>query len=161
MPRLIRACKPRRGIETLEVLLALPVLVIVTMAFFQFGITMVVHHAVMASAAEGAREAAKGATAAEVGTVVETVLSAHGLTVAANSGVMVIVEDDTNVDCIGDTVTFAAECPMATSITDPDEVRVTVLVSFDVAPVPNVLATYFVDFSGKRYELSSVARKTS
>lgn len=151
-----RTRRTRRGVQTLELIIVLPVLVLVTFAVFQFGMAMVFHHSVMSAATEGAREAAKGATTAEVGTDVETVLSVHGLSVAAGSGVMVVVEDSGGVNCVGDNF---VPCPAATSITDPNEVKVTVLVEYDATPVPNFLDNYGIDFSSSRYEISSIARK--
>jgi len=152
--------RSRRGVQTLELILVLPIVVLVTFAIFQFGLTMVLHHAVMSAATEGAREGGKGATPAQVGSVVETVLlTTHGLSVAQDSGVMVIVEDSLTVSCVGDTNTFSAQCPVATSITDPEEVKVTVLVEFAATAVPNFLDIYSLDFSGSRYEIASIALK--
>lgn len=151
---------------TLEFIVASMAIVIVVMGTFLFGVTMTVHHAVTTAAAEGAREGAKTPTTIgapdgvrvldAVEATVAEVLSTHGLTIGPASGVMVVVEDSTGVDCRGEAI---VACPGATSVTDPAEVRVRVLVNFDDANIPNLLATFGIDMSGKRLETCSVARR--
>ena len=145
----------RRGVETLEIILVLPVLVLATVGALQYGLMMVVHHAVFAAVHEGAREASKGADIDEIGATVDTILAAHNL--AVGPGVRVLLQDDMGViDAVGDaslTSTKVAVPPAA------GEVRVVVLVSLAQAPLPNALVTYGIDFSGSTYEASTLARK--
>lgn len=162
------ACRGhRRAAVTLEAVLVIPILVIVLMATFVYGSILTVHHAVMAAATEGAREGAKVPTTLSavdgarildaVEAAVETVLAAHGLTVGMNSGVLVIIEDNTDVDCRGDTT--IESCPVVTTVSDLATVRVTVLVNFADAPIPNLLATFGVDFIGDYLRICSDSRR--
>jgi Flp pilus assembly protein TadG len=160
--------RARSGAVTLEAILVIPILVITLMAAFVYGSIVTVHHAVMAAATEGAREAAKvpttlGATdgsrildAAEL--TVEEVLSTHGLTVSATSGVMVIVEDSTSIGCRGETI---ITCPGATTVavTDTATVRVTVVVKFEDANIPNLLSSFGVNFTGEYLQLCSDSKR--
>ncbi|PHS12715.1 MAG: hypothetical protein COA78_07975 [Blastopirellula sp.] len=164
----------RKGIQVLELLIAFPVLFIASIAFFQFGPAMVIHEAVQSAAEESAREAAKrvgGQTVEELTEeTMNDILGVHGLALG-DAGIQVIIEQDdsdpdvtSEVICLGDTV---IPCPVSSSITSAEEIKITIIVSMEdgmgnkVAPVPNVLKNYGIDFSQKYYEFSAIARKDS
>lgn len=161
------AARRRRAAVTLEAILVIPILVIALMATFVYGTILTVHHAVMAAATEGAREGAKVPTtlsAADgsrildaVEDAVETVLGTHGLTVSGTSGVLVIIEDSTDVDCRGDAT--IESCPGITTVGDTATVRVTVLVNFEDANIPNLLKTFGIDFTGDYLKICSDSRR--
>ena len=75
----------RRGVVTLEVILAFPILIIATLAIFEFGMLMLVQQTIATAATEGARAAAREATpdAANVAALraVNQVLSVHNLAI--------------------------------------------------------------------------------
>lgn len=156
----------RRGAVTLEAIIGLPILVIVLMAGFEYGLMVLSHQAVMSAVTEAAREGAKVPTtvgAADgvrvlnaVEATVESVLGTHGLTVDAGSGVQVVIEDSSGIGSRGQAI---GGVPAFTSITDPNEVRVTIRVQFDNAPIPNLLGTFGVDLSAKTFEMCSVSRR--
>jgi hypothetical protein len=140
-------------VETLELIMALPVLVLAFVAALQYGLMMVVHHSVAAAAQDGARVAERcGADTAKIQSAVDRALSAHSL--AVGPGVRVLVQDDTGtVSSVGDaslTTSRTAVPPAA------GELRVVVLVAMAQAPVPNALAGYGLDFAGDQYEASTV-----
>lgn len=163
MPRTHR--RLRRGVGVLQLIVALPVLLITTLAIFQFGFVMVVQQTVTAAATEGARAAAKEMTASAANmaaiAAVNSVLDIHGLVV-----------DPTSTDPASDTkmvLEYAGGSPVITG--DPGlgcstpsspsvlggEVRVTVCVDLTTSPLLNVLTTFGFDFTGKRLEISSMA----
>ena len=120
----------RRGIQVLEVVLLLPVLVIATFSFFVLGPTVAVHQTVQHAAEETAREVAKSIgsqTTAEITTqVIQQVLSVHGLDLDT-PGVLVIVEQLDDVQFLGDET--VADIPDTSSVTQPKQVIVTLLVT--------------------------------
>jgi Flp pilus assembly protein TadG len=156
----------RRGAVTLEAIVGLPILVIVLMAGFEYGMIALSHQAAMSAVTEAAREGAKVPTtvgAADGGRVldavelaVEDVLGTHGLTVDANSGVQLVIEDSSGVGSRGQAITAV---PTISGVTDSQEVRVTIRVQFDNARVPNLLGTFGVDLSAKQFEMYSVSRR--
>ena len=104
----------RHGVVTLEAIVGVPILVIVLMAGFEYGLIMIMHQAVMSAVTEAAREGAKVPTTVGavdgarvlngVESAVETVLGTHGLTVDVASGVQVVVEDSSGVGSRGQAI---------------------------------------------------------
>src|SRR3990172_5607939 len=81
----------RGGAITLEFILVLPVILVLFLAGIQFGTLVLIDHAVSHAATVGAREAGKGASLAEVVSVVEAVLGPHCITIGPEA--TVILED--------------------------------------------------------------------
>lgn len=156
----------RHAVVTLEAIVGLPILLIVLMAGFEYGLIMIMHQAVMSAAAEAAREGAKVPTtvgAADgarvlngVENAVETVLGTHGLTVDTASGVQVVVEDSSGVGSRGQTLVAP---PAATGITDLAEVRVTVRVKISSTHIPGLLETFGIPLTSKYFAMTSVSRR--
>jgi Flp pilus assembly protein TadG len=156
----LRPSGRRRGAASVEFLLALPALALVTFAIFQFGLLMTVHQAISAAASVGAREAGQGAAAADVAAAVERVLSPHDVEIngAADSGTKVVVEDGAAYpafDEFGDPAMVFTSGPSLAG----NEVRVTVLVKLSAARVPNALAALGFDFGERTFRISSLVRK--
>jgi len=156
----------RRGIQILEMILVLPILLIAILACFQFGPVMIVQGTLTNAAEETARETAKIyqfdiSDAADVDkseAVANTILAAaHGLT-TASPGVLLILENADGVACRGDAALEALHCPAATSVTDASETKATILLNVDDAPIPQVLETFCVDISGQRFQIAAVVR---
>lgn len=152
--------KRRRGSSTLEAIIVIPVLVIITVAAIEFGIVLVVEQAIAHAATVAAREAAKEAVlkspsdvADELVDVVNTMLAPHNLTVGAS--VAFALE-------VGESPTErrgALDCdPPATPMVAADEVRVTVCVRLDTAPFPNLLSGFGVDISNRCVRRSSLVK---
>ena len=156
----------RRGVVTLEAIVGVPILLIVLMAGFEYGLIMIMHQAVMSAVTEAAREGAKVPTtvgAADgarilngVENAVETVLGTHGLTVDVASGVQVVVEDSSGVGSRGQTIVAP---PAVTGITDLAEVRVTVRVKISNTRIPGLLETFGINLSAKNFAMTSVSRR--
>jgi len=162
----------RHGVQALEAILVIPVLVVTLAAMVQFGSTSTVLQAVESAADEIARELAKvevrgGNFATDAPAiardVANEVLSVHGLSVdAPRTGVRVIFEDSANTGSIGDLNLTPNNAPA--NAVNANEVRVTVLVSFDPGggnpdPVPNVLSFVGLTFTGKQFEVVTTAFK--
>lgn len=148
-----------KGSITLEVALILPILVLLTIATIQFAIFTTVEQAVVHAATVAAREAAKGATVGKLECVVETVLSPHGVTIGDHASVL--LEDpqaSPSFTQVGSLACTPASNPTAP---DPGEVRVTVCVDMGVRPFLNSLKYIGIDYTGKRFSISSIARKST
>ena len=153
----------RRAAVTLELLLAVPVLFLTTLAIFQLSLLSLAQETVVTAAVEGSREAARvGSTSGSVQTVVETVLLPYQIIVAPNSGARVDLYDGlTNTNTVlGDlsiTPTFLGPVP------DNNEVRVTVSVLRTISnnrPVPNWLSSVGFDWNGENViRYSVIARR--
>lgn len=155
----------RRGIQTLEAVLAIPILLIAMFAFFQFGPLVTVQQAVTQATVEAAREISKvhmfdlsdSSDLAVAEDVVNEVLGVHGIQVG-DSGLLVILEDASGVECLGDALLEPTHCPAATSVTDVAEYKVTLILRLENSPIPNVLGSYCVDLSDKYFQVTSVSR---
>lgn len=158
-----RRAAHRRAASTLQVILALPVLVIATLAVFEFGVLVVIQQAVTTAATEGARAAAKE----------NNVADANAAAVAAVNGVLLvhnlmIIDGDPASDTrmaleFGlaapvDTGDPGLACtPPVSPVLAANEVRVTVCVDLTTAPLLNFLSSFGFDLTGKRFEISSHA----
>lgn len=160
-----RRLRLRRGIQTLEAVLAIPILLIAMFAFFQFGPLVTVQQAVTQATVEAAREISKvhmfdlsdSSDLAVAEDVVNEVLGVHGIQVG-DSGLLVILEDASGVECLGDALLEPTHCPAATSVTDVAEYKVTLILRLETSPIPNVLGSYCVDLSDKYFQVTSVSR---
>ena len=141
--------------QTLEVVLVLPILLILFLASLQFGIVMVVQQAVGHAATVGAREAGKGADVGEVACVVNQMLSPHALTVPYNASV--VLEDPDETPNVQRTGTIVCDPPPGPSLA-MDEVRVTVCVNATEKPFLNPLRHFGVCVI-RQLKASSVVNK--
>jgi Flp pilus assembly protein TadG len=160
------SARRRRGAVTLEFIIALPILVIVTLALVQYGVLLLVQQAVTHAATIGAREAAKGADVVATAASVSNVLSGtHGITISdtAGSGAKVLLESSDNLAIVTETEFGDPDltCNPPAPALGANEVRVTVCLSLTSKPLLNVLAAYGLSFSGKRFEISALAKKES
>jgi hypothetical protein len=155
--RIGSARRQRRGAVTLEFILCLPVLVILLVAAVQYSTAMVVRQAVSQAAIEGARQLGKRASAASAVASVEEILAVHGFTVAPGSGVRVVTEDGVGLlQNFGDlTVGSTPPAPGPT----PVDARVTISVKLTQSPLQNFLNAFGINFTGRRFQISSQVRK--
>ncbi len=146
----------RRALATLQVVLVLPILVLMTVAIIQFGILILVEQAVTHAATVAAREAGKGADVDQLACVVETMLCPHNVKLGPNASlVLEDLEADTPVEQRG---TLPCTAPSTPSL-DADEVRVTVCVELSKKPFLNALKCVGLDLAGRRFSVSSVVKK--
>jgi Flp pilus assembly protein TadG len=142
---------------TVETLVILPVLLIITIAIIEFGIVLSVGQAVNQAAIQGAREAAKGATTPEVRAVVEQVLSGYSITLDSDEASL-IIEDPPATDTVPDPLELDCD-PPALSLAGTN-VRVTVCVSPQAAvPITGQLESFGLSFFGRMLTKSAVAQR--
>jgi Flp pilus assembly protein TadG len=168
----LRRSRPRRGAVTLEMILALPLLLIASLAIFQFGVLQIIQQTTTTAAVEGARAAAREGDASDAREAaveaVNDVLAVHGLAVSPGSGlapsgggVRLAVEYPQGGSVLlaeaGDS-DVACETPASPTLTG-NEVRVTVCVDLTKQPLLNLLATFGFDVLGKRLQTSAMAAK--
>lgn len=144
----------RRGSAVLEAMLVLPILILVALAIFQFGVAMIVEQAVGHAATVAAREAGKGASLAELGPVVEEVLAPHGLSIGSQASLVLENGRNGRSEQLG---TYPCVSPREPGM-DASEVRVTVCVNLGQPPLLNALASYGIDFSRLHFQASTVTR---
>ena len=150
-----------RGAVTLEAILAIPVLVIITVAAIEFGIVLMVEQAIAHAATVAAREAAKetvlktpNEVANELVTVVNSTLAPHKLEVGPSVALALEVggfptQTRGSLTC---------DPPTLPSV-GADEVRVTVCVRLNTAPFPNFLSGFGVDISNLCVRRSSLVKQ--
>lgn len=162
----------RRGVEAVEVIVALPVLIIATLAIFQFGILMLIYQAVATATIEGAREAGKGGNINAVASVVNQILVPHGVVVTTTStDANIVIEQSDPPAAPVTTMLNGNPCYPPTGVplsTIHRETRVTF--SLSLVPqgatsawgtrqgVPNWLSIFGFSLAGKRFEVSSLVR---
>ena len=165
--------RSRRGVITLEFILVLPIIVLITWGTFQFAILFLVQNTLTHATTVAAREAGKHEPVGEVATVVDKILEGtHCIDIAdrhgnpvRDSGVRIIQEVGTR-----------HERPIVTSFGDPDltcrppefprirhdEVRVTICMDLTRSPLCNYLFHFGVDeltWEDKRLEISAITKK--
>ena len=144
--------RQRRGVETLQLVLVLPLLVIVTIAALQYAVLVIVQEAATHAATVGAREAAKGADADDVRDVVNEVLSPHQIMTGPNASVVL-----ETFGAAPEQRGLLACGPIAGPPLNTDEVRVTVCVDIASPPLLNCLTMFGIDFTGQRLEISALS----
>lgn len=146
----------RSGVLTLEAVLVLSILILVTLAVFQFAITMLIEQTITHAVTVAAREAGKGA---DIDTTVESVnavLQLHGL--AIGPGATLILEDPLAIPPVS--ARGSLDCqPPTQPIVSPGYIRTTLCVSLGQRPFLKLLKTFCLDFSGKIFTVSAVARR--
>jgi hypothetical protein len=145
--------KRRRGVSTIELIMVLVVLILATFVSLQFGIALIVKQAVAHASTVAAREAAKGADLTELEEVIERVLAGHQITIGSNASF--VLEDPDPEPMQG---TLPCTPPTMPEL-DGDEVRVTVCVSLTSHPILNILSMYGIDYTGRKFSISSVATR--
>jgi len=143
----------RRGVSAIELIMVLVVLILATFVSLQFGIALIVKQAVAEASTVAAREAAKGANSTQLQAVIERVLAGHQITIGSNAS---FVLEDPNPQPQQGTLLCA---PPAIPSLDGDEVRVTLCVSLTAHPILNILKMYGIDFTGRKFSISSVATR--
>ncbi len=134
----VRQRKDRRGVATLELILVIPILLIVLVVSFQFGMIALYQAAVTHSATVAAREAGKGANLGEVKDAVQRVVDVHGIDIngVSGSGAKVTLDD-----------------------LAPNEVRVTVCVDLAATQFCDALVAWGLSFAGQTLRASSLVTK--
>ncbi|MDA1053222.1 MAG: pilus assembly protein [Planctomycetota bacterium] len=158
-----RNLSARSGVSTLEAIVALPIVIIVTFAIFQFGILMVVQQTVTRATIEAARAASQEstATAANIAAIAAAndVLAVHNLTIDSSStdttsDTKLVLEYGTaSAIQTGDPGLTCTPPSVPTMLTS--EIRVTICLDLEKSPLKNSLASFGFSLAGKRLEISS------
>lgn len=144
----------RRGIEVLEFILVMPVLIIALIAGIQFATVLVVDNTIQAAAFEAARVAAGDyCDDDDVTNAVDDFLAVHGISLGP--GVRLVLQDSTGITGSFGDATLTSD--HLGSLPDAGTVQSVLIVETDQTPIPNLLANYCVDFSGKQYEACAVS----
>ena len=151
-----RRHRRREGSLTLQIVLVLPILIIVTIAIIQIGFLVTLRQAVHHAATVAAREAAKDADIDHVVCVVNSILRPHRLCVGDCVGV--VLEDPAATDPVVEEGMPCCAAP-TTPVLDGNEVRVTVCASFTQRPLGGMLTPFGICTGGKAFRASSVAQK--
>lgn len=148
----------RRGAETLELILALPILLLVALAGLQFCLVLSVEQTLRAATNEAAREAAKGASDAETVSIVESHLATHGIPgLTANSGARIWIDrQGLGTDAAYGDASVAST--IATNEAAAGEVRIILAAKYEALPTPDLLASFGLTFMGALVEESSLIR---
>jgi len=151
----------------LEGVLVLSPLLIVTLAILEFSIAMVVEQAIVSSASEGARAAAReSATATTIAQSVKKILDVHDVTfdptgTNLTDDVQVAIEDGSgSLGIAGTRGNTSLTCSPTGGVLAANQVRVTVCVVMTNAsdqPVPDWLDVFGFSTSGRQFEVSAIA----
>ncbi len=145
----------RRGAVVMESVIAITILLMLTLAVFEFGTTISIQNAIAHAAVKGAREAGKGADIDTVVTVVDNVLAPHDLTIGTGAGLLLEDPGALYQDTRGDLA-----CDQPAAALNNGYVRVTVCISATNTPFLRVLEAFgmccFVD---RMFEFSAVVKK--
>lgn len=158
----------RRGVETLEALVAIPVLVIATIGALQFAILLAVQQTVTSAAIAGVKVAANldGGDINDVTDIVNEFLAVNG--VQATSGGDAVVQLEAGLGDLSQThpspndtgISFTPFGPPLVALAD-NEVRVTVCVKFtngNGRPVPDWLGVFGFSLEDRYFQASSLAQ---
>jgi Flp pilus assembly protein TadG len=151
-----RRRRRRQGVQTLELVIVLPILITVLIAGIQYGIAMVVEQAVVQAATVGAREAGKGANINDLQAVVEAVLYPHDIKIGQCASV--VLEDPQAAPPVQQAGALTC-APCSAPDLVAGEVRVTVCVDLSKKPFLNALKSIGICNDGKRFVVSSVVKK--
>ncbi|MEX0727092.1 MAG: TadE/TadG family type IV pilus assembly protein [Planctomycetaceae bacterium] len=166
--RRCRVPQTRRGVETLEALIAFPVLIVATIGALEFALIMAVQQTVTSAAIAGVKVAAKldGGDIDDVTDKVNEFLALHG--VQATSGGDAVVQREAGLGDVSQTspnpndtgISFTPFGPALASLAD-NEIRVTVCVKFtngDGKPVPDWLGVFGFSLGDRYFQASSLAQ---
>lgn len=148
----------RAGMQALEVVIVLPILILLLVAGIQFGMAMLVEQAVTHAATVAAREAGKGASTAEVVQTVECILAPHAITLGPYAGLL--LEDPAKYSQPQKAGSLACDAPVSPALESGD-VRVTLCVALDRRPFLNALRAYGIDLTGRRFVVRAAVQKES
>ena len=146
----------RRGSLTLEAVLVLPILLLATLAVFQFGVLMLIEQTITHAVTVAAREAGKGADIDATALSVNAVLGLHGLSVGP--GATLILEDSLSTPAVQVRGTFPCPVPSTPSV-PPGMLKATLCVDLTQKPFFNLLATCGLDFTGRKFTVSAMAHR--
>jgi hypothetical protein len=170
MRRHSSARKPRRrGVQTLELILVAPVVVLVLLAILEYGMLNITQGAITHAATVGAREAGKESTFTVLGTYdpvqsivdeVNEVLATVDIAIDGRPGALMVIKDDDGTEYTsGDAGGFTYSLPTPAA----GEVSVTLFLKFSAtkfngSPLINAFHYCGFTFAGKQFRVSSLVK---
>jgi Flp pilus assembly protein TadG len=142
-----------RGVQTIELIVAVPILFIAFIAVVQYGVQTLIQQAITQAATVAAREAAKGADLNQVLDAVDTILAPHNIVISNTAGSLteVILETSDN-SAITTSSSYGdpglGGSPPSTALA-ANEARVTVCIGLTKSPFINALPSVGFDTTGK------------
>lgn len=153
----------RKGAETIELIVGLPILFFAFVAVVQYGIQMLIQQAVTQAAAVAAREAGKGATLSDIVIAVDTIMAPHNIVISNSPGSKTEVILETSDGAATTTTTSYGDPSLSGSppslALGANEARVTVCIGLTKAPMLNALPSAGFDTTGKFFQISSLVKK--
>ncbi|MFI4876379.1 MAG: hypothetical protein ACIALR_13600 [Blastopirellula sp. JB062] len=150
----------RCGVQTLELIIAFPLLLIASMAILQFATISAFQATVEAAVAEAAREAAKAVDPLDAPqTALDTfnrAMQMHGITTGVTPQIALAVEQVGSQSIFGDQTVTPISLPSPGGVA-VGEVRVTAWVALRSAPTPNLLKSFGLNFQHRYIETSHVS----
>jgi Flp pilus assembly protein TadG len=155
----------RRAVLVLQLLVVLPLLLITTLACFEFGMVFMVDQALLTAATQGARIAAKGGGMTNVVAAVNQTLSVYGIQIQSSSSDANIVLEKAGSSTVNYT---SVSCTPAgpTLQTTPAETRVTVCLAYRAAAsnsawlagrsIPDWLQVYGFSWGSTQFRVSAL-----
>ncbi len=127
-PRAIRRAA-RRAVLVLQLVVVLPLLLIATLACFEFGMVFMIDQALLTAATQGARIAAKGGNMTNVVTAVNQTMSVYGIQIQPSTSDANVVLEEAGQPTVNYTsVPCTPHGPTLQST--PAETRVTVCLAY-------------------------------
>lgn len=152
-----------RGVQTIELLVTVPVMFFALVGMVQYGVQTLIQQAVTQAATAAAREAGKGASLSEVVATVNLMLDPHDITVTnvagSLTGVILETSDSMAVTTTSSFIDPGLTCSPPALALGANEARVTVCIGLTLAPFLNALPSVGFDTTGKTFEISSLVQK--
>jgi len=158
----------RRGVQTLELILVTPVIVLALLATLEFGMLNMTHAAITHATTVGARESGKldangDIVLSEVVDEVNEVLGAIDIEIDnSRTGSRLAIVDGDNPG----SPLYEGDSSLTCTLPSPQagEVSITLCIEFDAtklngAPVINAFSYCGFTFNGKRFEVSALVKK--
>lgn len=145
----------RRGVNSVQLALFLPLLIIFTIAVVQFGLCLVAKQTVANSAAEGVQTAARGGDLDDITRTVARGLGTDGIPIRKDGDVAILVERHGKQPEIAGNAAVSC-CPFGPDL-QPGEVRVTVCVRRGGSTNNSIPSWLGDNFSPRRLQFSSLA----
>lgn len=143
-----------RGMQSIEVLLTLPLVVLTLVSGVHYGIAGVTKQTMQCAASAAANEAALGGSEIDVRKAADKALAVHELEIGP--GILLLIEDESGVQfAVGDKSVFPEEAKKESRKLVPGEVRAKLFVARSATGVPE--AINFMGTEIKNHDLAAVA----
>ena len=154
----------RRAVLVLQLVVVLPILLIATLACFEFGMVFMIDQALLTAATQGARIAAKGGSMTNVVAAVNQTMSVYGIQIQPSTSDANVVLEEAGQSTVNYTsVPCTPHGPALQS--SPAETRVTVCLAYRAAAsgsawsrgsIPNWLQIFGFSWGSAQFRVSAL-----